>query len=98
MELADTVRWTLVNPSAIFRGIRDLEKDIAEDDGICYVSVPKHAYNHRTGEKCPRWKGEVFLVFVSDERVVFNWYWYAADEREPRLPGDYKDRFFERVL
>jgi hypothetical protein len=98
MELADTVRWTLLNPSAIFRGIRDLDKEISDDHWLCYVSRPKHAYNHKTGKKQQTWMGEVFLVFVTDERILYNWYWAECDPRDSGLPADYETRFLERRL
>jgi hypothetical protein len=75
VELVDTVRWTLLHFMALFRGVRDLERDISEDNWLCYVGNPGHAYDHKTGAKRPPWPGEVFLVFVTDERVIYNWYW-----------------------
>jgi len=98
MELADTVRWTLLHPRAVFRGVRDLERDISEDNWLCYVALPSHAYDHKTGKKRPPWPGEVFLVFVTEERTVYNWYWYESDGRKPHLPADYETRFLEKVL
>ncbi|MBN1908807.1 MAG: hypothetical protein JW818_03630 [Pirellulales bacterium] len=97
-ELADTVRWTLLNPTAVFRGVRDPKIDIEGDDWICYVALPKHAYNYKTGHQCPRWPGEVFLVFVTDERVIYHWCWDAADEKDANLPCDHGTRFSERIF
>ena len=98
MELADTVRWALRHPRSIFRGVREIEKDVVEDDWLCYVSAPGHAYDYKTGAKRAAWPGEVFLVFVTDDRVIFNWYWCEADKRECYLPSDYENRFLEKVL
>jgi hypothetical protein len=98
MELADTVRWALLHPRALFRGVRELEAEIAEDDWLCYVATPGHAYDHKIGVKRPPWPGEAFLVFVTDERVVYHWYWCECDDRESHLPADYENRFLERVL
>ena len=98
MELADTVRWALLHPRAVFRGVRDLERDVSEDKWLCYVATPSHAYDHKTGEKCPPWPGEVFLVFVTEEQVLYNWYWYACDGCDSHLPADYDVRFLEKVL
>jgi hypothetical protein len=97
MELADTVRWALLHPRALFRGVRDLERDIAEDRWLCYVATPAYAYDHKTGKKCPPWPNEVFLVFVTEERVVYSWYWCESDGREPHLPVDHENRFLEKV-
>jgi hypothetical protein len=97
MELADTVRWALLHPRALFRGVRDLEKGIAEDNWLCYVANAGHAYDHKTGKRRAAWPGEVFLVFVTEERVLYNWYWYEADGHESHLPADYDSRFLEQV-
>ena len=98
MELADTVRWTLLHPRALFRGVRELDRDVAEDKWLCYVAVPGHAYDHKTGRKRAAWPGEVFMVFVTEERIIYNWYWYESDRNESHLPDDYENRFLERVL
>jgi hypothetical protein len=98
MELADTVRWALLHPRAIFRGIRDLDRDVSEDNWLCYVAVPGHAYDRKTGKRRPAWPNEVFMVFVTDERVIYNWYWTECDGQQSHLPADYETRFLEKVL
>jgi hypothetical protein len=98
MELADTVRWTLLHPRAIFRGVRDLDKEVEEDNWLCYVSTPNHCYDHKTGERRPPWDGEIFMVFVTEERVVYNWYWDECDRQDVNLPTDHENRFIEKVL
>ncbi len=98
LELADTVRWSLLHPRAIFRGIRDLERDVAEDQWLCYVSSPQHAYDHKTGEKRDAWAGEVFMVFVTDDRIIYGWYLCECDQSDPHLPVDHEDRFRERLI
>lgn len=52
-EWADTVRWTLLNPRQIFRGLRNDEHELDEDDWLCYVAGPSHAYDYRTGRRVP---------------------------------------------
>jgi hypothetical protein len=98
LELADTVRWSLIHPRAIFRGIRDLERDIVEDQWLCYIACPQHAYDHKTGQKRGAWTGEVFMVFVTDDRVLYGWYWAECDQHDAHLPNDFEDRFRERLL
>jgi hypothetical protein len=98
MELADTVRWALLHPRAIFRGVREVERDMVEDNWLCYVATPGHAYDYKTGTKRPPWPNEVFMVFVTDEQVVYNWYWSECDGRQSHLPADYETRFLEKVL
>ncbi len=97
-ELGYTVRGTLAAPAAIFRGIRFPDLDLEGDDWLCYVGKPKQAFNHRTGEAVPPWPNEVFLVFVTDERIVYHWSWYACDGADARLPEGHEDRFTEKVL
>lgn len=75
-EFVDIVRQAVLNPRKLFRGIRDDEVDVDDDDWLCYVATPSHAYNYRTGDKCPVvWDKSVMLVYVTDERVLYNWYW-----------------------
>ncbi len=97
-ELAFVLPWILLHPHKIFRGIRDLERDLDEDEWLCYVAIPGKAFDYKTGaERCP-WPNEVVLVCVTDERVVYNWLWVAADPENPRLPVDWRTRFREEVL
>jgi hypothetical protein len=93
-ELAYTVPWALLHPTAIFRGIREE----GESSWLCYVSQPTKVYDHRTGEQVPAWPGEVFLVFVNGDQLIYLWYWTDADQADPRLPDNHEGRFEERVL
>lgn len=97
-ELAHTVRWSLMNPRAIFRGVRDDTHGMDEDEWLAYVATPPKAYDHKTGREVPPWPNEVFLVFVSEERVIYNWYWSECDRYDSHLPEDYESRFDERLL
>jgi hypothetical protein len=98
LELAYTVRWSMRNPDAVFLGVRDLDREISEDNWLCYVARPNFAYNLKTGEKVvPAWRDEVFLVFVNEERVYYLSYWCKCDAMERHLPMDYEGRFRERV-
>lgn len=94
LELAHTVPWALLHPTAIFRGNRDE----GEPDWLCYVSLPDEAFHYRTGQRRPAWPSQVFLVFVDGDRIVYNWHWEPADPRDSRLPEQYATRFDERVL
>lgn len=97
-ELADTVRWAVMNPKAIFQGVRDLEREISEDGWLCYAATPSHAYNLQTGERvCPAWRDEVFLVYVNEEREIYLSYWGKCDAVDGHLPIDYEGRFTEKV-
>jgi hypothetical protein len=93
-ELAYTVPWALLHPTAIFRGLREE----GEADWLCYVSVPSQAYDYRTGSLVPAWRGEVFLVFVNDDRIIYHWRWEKADPNNNRLPENSETRFDVKVM
>lgn len=97
-ELADTVRWAVLHPTALFRGIRDIENEIDDDDWLCYVATPPTAYDYKTGDVRDGWSGQVLLVCVNDERVLFNWMWVDCDPENPKWPIDHKVRFREKVF
>lgn len=97
-ELAYTVRWALLNPCRLFRGVRDDEEDIDDDGWLCYVSRPNHAYNWKTHQKVAPWPDEVFLVYVTDERVVYSWLWVERDPNDANLPINFEDRFKVKVF
>ncbi len=92
-ELGYTVPWAVKNPTAMFRGVREE----GEPKWRCYVSRPGRAYDYRTGECRSAWAGEVFLVFVNDDRIIYNWRWEKADPNDADLPEGYASRFDERI-
>lgn len=77
-ELAYNVPWTLQNSTAIFRGVREE----GESQWLCYVGSPPDAYDYKTNERVRPWLGQVFLVFVDDDRIVYHWRW---DKPIPRI-------------
>lgn len=97
-ELCHTVRGVLSSPSAIYRGVRFAELDVDDDSWFCYVGRPRQAYDHKTGKAVPAWENEVFLVFVNEDRVVYNWSWYTSDTDNPALPLGHEARFAEKVI
>ncbi len=97
-EAAEIVPLVLQTPAAIFRGLRrDVDEPSTGVGALCYSGVPPFAYA-RSGERRAPWPDQVFLVFVSADRVVYNWYWDTADPTEPSLPVDHETRFQERAL
>ena len=38
------------------------------------------------------------LVYVTDERVLYNWYWAEPHTDKSYLPFDFEDRFRDEVL
>ena len=57
------------------------------------------ADNHRSdGTETNPYPNQVYLVFVNDEGVAYNWRWEKADPDAPTLPIDYETRFRTRLL
>jgi len=73
-------------------------RDDGEDDWLCYVSIPIHAYHSISGNERGPWPGEVFLVFINGEGVVYNWRWEACDTDQPHLPENWQVRFRTKLL
>lgn len=96
-ELAFTVLEAVQHPTAVYRGVTEL--DDGEDDWLCYVSLPARAYDYKTANTVKAWEGEVFLVFVDGDLIVRRWSWSEADSANPRLPINHdKGRFKEKLL
>jgi hypothetical protein len=102
-EAAELVPFTLKNPTSIFEGLRPPDdKHSGESPGwLCYCSRPFFDYT-KSGEECDPAFNKVFLVFVNDEKVVFNWRWDNADtealDHKEYLPENYKTRFRKQIL
>ncbi len=45
----------------------------------------------------PPRRGQVFLVFVNEDRVAYNWRWEQADPHKPDLPLGHEKRFKRRL-
>ncbi len=45
-----------------------------------------------------RTPAQVYLVFINDDGVAYNWRWDRADPDEPSLPVGYQTRFRKRLL
>lgn len=96
-ECAYVVPMILQHPTAVFEGFgRDEDEDRTGYGWRCYCGIPDHAYL-RDGSAIPPHSGQVYLVFVNDEGVAYNWRWEEADSEQPLLPVDYADRFREQV-
>lgn len=94
LELGYCVTQILETPRAVFKGVREMD----EDDWWCYAGTPDHAYDYKTAEKRPSWPLKVMAIFVTDDRVLYNWYWCEVDQEVPYLPKDFKTRFREKVF
>ena len=62
----------------------------------CYCGLPDRSYA-ADGEKCPPRRGQVYLVFINEERVAYNRRWEPADADNPGLPPDHANRFKRRL-
>jgi hypothetical protein len=88
----------LQRPTAIFEGLRRDEDEDRDGYGWrCYCGIPEHSYRPDGSEARP-YPGQVYLVFVNDERVAYNWRWEKADPDNPRLPLGHADRFTQQLL
>ena len=106
---ADLLRATLVDnalahPKAIFKGIRfeEDEKHSCHSPGwLCYCGYPPNDYRY-PGEMTAPPIRKVFLVFVNEDRIAYNWGWERADsdawDEGKRFPSNYQTRFQEYVL
>jgi hypothetical protein len=96
-ECGYTVPAILQNPTAIFEGLRrDEDEDPRGVGWRCYCGTPAHSYR-ADGSEGRAYPGQVYLVFVNDEQVAYNWRWEKADADDPALPIDHEQRFKRRV-
>lgn len=93
-ELAFVVPWVLLHPTAIFQGVRE----DAEGEWVCYCGVPPRAYENKSGAAREPWPNEVYLVFATDEGVIYCNRWDDCDPENPKLPVDHDRRFSKRLL
>jgi len=88
----------LERPTAIFEGLRSDEDEDRRGYGWrCYCGIPEKSYRP-DGTESRAYPGQVYVVFVNDERVAYNWRWEKADPDHPDLPIDDETRFKRRLL
>ena len=97
-EFAHIILPLLLTPHAVFRGLRLDHPEIDEDDWFCYVATPKGAYDYKRHALRTPWLGQVVIIPVTSEWVVYNWCWVKCAPEDDRLPIDFQTRFKERVL
>lgn len=92
------VPYVLQNPTAVWEGLRRDEDEDREGFGWrCYCGVPKAAYA-ADGSECPPYPRQVYLVFVNDQHIAYNWRWEKCDPEDVRLPMVHNERRFRRRL
>ena len=97
-EAAFIVPHILQKPTAIFEGLRQNEDEDRRGVGWrCYCGVPPQSYR-TDGKECDVYPGQVYLVFVNQDKVVYNWRWEKADPDAPTLPIGHGTRFKTRRL
>ena len=106
---ADLLRITLVDnallyPKAIFRGIRfeeDEQHSCHSPGWLCYCGYPPNDFRFQGGATAPPAR-KVFLVFVNEDQIAYNWGWERADfdawDVGKYLPVNYQDRFKEQII
>jgi hypothetical protein len=97
-ECGIIVPAVLQTPTSIFEGLRrDEDEDRWGYGWRCYCGLPAQAFR-ADGTKIPPYRGQVYVVFLNDERVAYNWRWEKADPDDIRLPVDHEIRFKQRLL
>ena len=101
-EAAELVPYTLKYPCAMFEGLRPPDDDHSGNSPgwLCYCSRPALKFK-RSGEECNSDTDQVFLVFVNEDLIIFNWRWEYADVEslgsKQYLPVNYKTRFRKQL-
>jgi len=97
-ECAFIVPQILSAPTCIFEGLRWEEDEDRWGYGWrCYCGLPTQAFR-RDGTSISPHTGRVYLVFVNDEAVAYNWRWENADPDNLKLPLNHEIRFKQRLL
>jgi len=97
-ECGYVVPMILKLPTAIFEGLRrDEDEDKRGVGWRCYCGIPDFAY-HTDGTSRSPYPNQVYLVFVNDEQVAYNWRWERADADNLNLPENHAERFKKRLL
>ena len=91
-ELMVNVPHVLIQPSAVFRGVRERGENL----WLCYAGHPDYYYDSR-GQRLAAPENEIFLVFVTEKQIVYTHRWEDADLENADSPRDYNDRFDKRL-
>lgn len=97
LECRNIVPHILAHPTAIFEGLRrDEEEDRWGYGWRCYCGLPTVAYRTNGTEINP-YPRQVYLVFVNDGFIAYNWRWEYGDPEDLELPADHPARFTRRL-
>jgi hypothetical protein len=100
-----TIGEVLTKPCALFEGIRfdEDEKHSCNAPGwLCYCGKPEKRYKADGSSTTVR-EDMVFLVFVNEERIIYNWTWEKVDldllsQKRQYLPVDHEQRFLRQIF
>jgi hypothetical protein len=97
-ECGYIVPMILQKPTAIFEGLRwDQDEDPRGVGWRCYCGIPERSYSS-DGTPGRPYPNQVYLVFVNEEGIAYNWRWEKADADNPTLPQNHDTRFKQRLL
>ena len=97
LNARDIVPEVLENPTVIFEGLRwEQDEDKDRPGWFCYCGKPSFMYDKR-GTKVESDPNQVFLVFVNDEAIAYNWRWEFVDETDLEIPKG-ENRFVSKVF
>lgn len=96
-EAAYVLPQVLQGDGPVFEGLcRDEDEDRRGVGWRCYCLQPDSSYTQDGIKKAPR-LGQVFLVFLNEDRVAYNWRWETAAADDPNLPADHEGRLKRRL-
>jgi hypothetical protein len=96
-EAAEVVPQVLMSRGPVFEGLTtDADEDSRGVGWRCYCGIPDRSYTP-DGDRCPPRRGQVYLVFLNEDRVAYSWRWEKADPDNPDLPIGYQERFKRRL-
>ena len=101
--LAYLVPEVLLHPTAIFMGVRE-DPTLDDNMWLCYVGKPSSYYTQpgrpdegKPVETRPMPQNQVFLVFVTADRVIYTWRREECDHKHKDLPKGYKERYGKQI-
>jgi hypothetical protein len=81
----------------VFQGIKRASDHAHGQFGwTCYVGRPDRCFED-DGSQFPPPPRQVFVAFVTDHDVVYNWAWVKSDPADADLPEDHGARFDRRI-
>ena len=85
-------------PYGNFEGLRmDEDEDRKGVGWRCYCGIPEHAYL-RDGTEIRPYTEQIYLVFVNEDRIAYNWRWEKSEPDNPRFPILHQERFKRQLL